>query len=714
MSLKKKRISDNNHAHIPQQSETTIGTYQYLSNFEYPNDLDSQFDLETHKLELEVSFMNDAPVLLDKYRKVSQALLRLIPSARINWNTGIRGLDVFWDNGTRYISSDIIHHGDIVRDTIRSDPPETFISDYQSDFYDSSEWAATQPGPINSNHPAGELGPGSVTSADYSKHSELIDRTRGLLPYHVDTDGQDKFFMYDALHLRKPSVRIHPFTSIEMHRRDTVASINIPIHPFYKIDSPYITANDPMSDTEYPPTTNIPWRPSGNDPNLRTTSIGSDAYISVRPKTAKKYLDDDNDRLYKPIFTDNNTVLKIYSMINKYYIKYKDDEQKKIPRPILNVACHAESIRNETRQAITTEGRVSRHDDPKTNSRVIKLHKVTTPDQNTQNTCTVQVCTGCSELFSHFNISGEQIISQDRDPRYTRSDMILAQSKSSIPVYYNKDELMTEHHDAILHTRNCEFTILYKRRRDEECDEIPDGEVGDYLQYGSGIVTTKADNTYENNEKVLAMHPNLQMYVKGNISFPIDYIPNPHDQIISYNVIWDYTDIIGYPTMNDLIMEPTSDVTNIDGAKYPDDSNVEKKYILSMNEDDLDFTDYNRNLKIMRMFGLTTQHPHVDKYVDSVGFADGVENPYATTQFKKIKNKEYMKLVIDCDDSRFAKIISGIWNYTENNSGYSTWEKDNLTVDDIYYTDFEIYNDDSGSPHEYMLAYEKDDDMVII
>ena len=291
--------------------------------------------------------------------------------------------------------------------------------------------------------------------------------------------------------------------------------------------------------------------------------------------------------------------------------------------------------------------------------------------------------------------------------------MILAQSKSSIPVYYNKDELMTEHHDAILHTRNCEFTILYKRRRDEECDEIPDGEVGDYLQYGSGIVTTKADNTYENNEKVLAMHPNLQMYVKGNISFPIDYIPNPHDQIISYNVIWDYTDIIGYPTMNDLIMEPTSDVTNIDGAKYPDDSNVEKKYILSMNEDDLDFTDYNRNLKIMRMFGLTTQHPHVDKYVDSVGFADGVENPYATTQFKKIKNKEYMKLVIDCDDSRFAKIISGIWNYTENNSGYSTWEKDNLTVDDIYYTDFEIYNDDSGSPHEYMLAYEKGHDMVI-
>ena len=114
--------------------------------------------------------------------------------------------------------------------------------------------------------------------------------------------------------------------------------------------------------------------------------LGVMRIFSVRPKTAKKYLDDDNDRLYKPIFTDNNTVLKIYSMINKYYIKYKDDEQKKIPRPILNVACHAESIRNETRQAITTEGRVSRHDDPKTNSRVIKLHKVTTPDQNTQNT----------------------------------------------------------------------------------------------------------------------------------------------------------------------------------------------------------------------------------------------------------------------------------------------------------------------------------------
>ena len=283
----KRRISYSDYAELeymygpyvrkPKSIEERPGTYQLLSNFKYPTaeDIPTEDTLNTHKFELSVFYMNDAPVLLDVWKQNpptvgSPLRFEYFPSRDI------------------YRSNKVLNDGDIVREQ----------SPDNAKYYNDVIWNLT---PTN-------------------KFMDLMLRTRGYLNYRISNpeQGTDNIYRYDTLHLRGNHNNIHPFSSIEVHRRDTETNILIPIHPFYKIEHPYIERE---SDTEviFDTETYIPWRPT-----IASDEINSDYTFSNKIRYAKEYLKDGGiNRLYKPIFTDNHTVLKIYSMINKYPFIFK-------------------------------------------------------------------------------------------------------------------------------------------------------------------------------------------------------------------------------------------------------------------------------------------------------------------------------------------------------------------------------------------------------
>lgn len=180
---------------------------------------------------------------------------------------------------------------------------------------------------------------------------------------------------------------------------------------------------------------------------------------------------DTHDNNYKLVITDHLSLLKVFSLILKYYIKYKHDDTKRIPRPILYMSCHGGYIE----QPISVSNWYD-SDDPDIHDRVIKVHEVD------QGGCTADT------IANILNYS-------DMDPRgffVAGSDMLnVYNSQYSIPLYFDSNEFTRPTHESILSLRGYSMAILYKNTDNN------------YMHYGSDIFTH--DNQEKYNKKVNIM-----------------------------------------------------------------------------------------------------------------------------------------------------------------------------------------------------------------
>jgi hypothetical protein len=168
--------------------------------------------------------------------------------------------------------------------------------------------------------------------------------------------------------------------------------------------------------------------------------------------------------MYKLLMIDNESLLKIYSMINKYYMKHKNVPDKSIPQPILYFTCHAQWLSNEFNEELNIE----------TPSSFTKVHKVYT--ENPPGKTSGKGCTYVS-YKKNFNMGYQ------KDPTKVFNDYPGTPIEKSIykyPLYYRSDEFTRISNESLLNTTSCSMNIVYQSVN------------GDYYQYGSSKI--KKDN----------------------------------------------------------------------------------------------------------------------------------------------------------------------------------------------------------------------------
>ena len=203
-------------------------------------------------------------------------------------------------------------------------------------------------------------------------------------------------------------------------------------------------------------------------------AVGRSNLITKDPITRMQFYHFDNhfddvtsDPSYKLVITDNLSLLKIYSMINKYYIIHKDDPETSILQPILYFSCHSEYI--DTPFAPVGVGE----------DRDLEYHTVKGVDD------IIPGNTGCSLQYVINLLSGTSDYQQTR-PDLTSDIVDWGEdyiTRYHIPLHYRNKEFETATENAFLNCNNCFMVILYK------------GLDNNYYQYGSDILIDSEDLT---------------------------------------------------------------------------------------------------------------------------------------------------------------------------------------------------------------------------
>ena len=167
---------------------------------------------------------------------------------------------------------------------------------------------------------------------------------------------------------------------------------------------------------------------------------------------------------YKLFVTDNLSLLKIYSLLNKYYIKNIGNPDN-IPKPILYFSCHAQYLEEPPLTVNTTTN-------PR---RDLKYHFVD-EDGDKKKGCSIQSIVNLPNQF--FNQS-DPILSMPDNPKKFYSHY-------QIPLYFKNEEFIDATHNAFLDCSVCYMVILYKK------DE-------NYYQYGSSTISNDDDKNKNKN-----------------------------------------------------------------------------------------------------------------------------------------------------------------------------------------------------------------------
>ena len=181
------------------------------------------------------------------------------------------------------------------------------------------------------------------------------------------------------------------------------------------------------------------------------------------------HLDTIQEPEYKLFVTDNLSLLKIYSLLNKYYIENIGNSDN-IPKPILYFSCHAEYL-----------------DDPHLNidtttylHRDLKYH-VVDEDGDVKKGCSIQSIVNLPDLS--FNQSDPKVSISENPKKFY--------SHYQIPLYFKNDEFVDATHNAFLDCSVCYMVILYKKNNNED-DE-------NYYQYGSSTISNDDDKNKNKN-----------------------------------------------------------------------------------------------------------------------------------------------------------------------------------------------------------------------
>ena len=166
---------------------------------------------------------------------------------------------------------------------------------------------------------------------------------------------------------------------------------------------------------------------------------------------------------YKLFITDNLSLLKIYSLLNKFYIEHNDTPASNIPQPILYFSCHAQFL-NTPPLSIPNLNYVDRD---------LKYH-VVDEDGDVKKGCSVQTIVDLTDLDHGF---------QESNPKTNiQSGSIKYYSRYQIPLHFKNDEFVEPENNAILNCNVCYMVILYQNEED-----------GDYYQYGSSVLNNISD-----------------------------------------------------------------------------------------------------------------------------------------------------------------------------------------------------------------------------
>jgi hypothetical protein len=189
----------------------------------------------------------------------------------------------------------------------------------------------------------------------------------------------------------------------------------------------------------------------------------------------KLFMNPPLDPEYKLFEIDNLSLLKIYSMLNKYY-KKNEGNRNNIPRPILYISCHAQFLDDPplTIHNINTFG---------SENRVLKHHKVLpTNHGGSYNAhligCSLQRVSNLDNFDSSNPKDSANIIESfdDRDNQPWGDSFI---SRYQIPLHYQSLEFENVTENAFLNCNVCYMVILYKNDQDN-----------DYYQYGASTLTS--------------------------------------------------------------------------------------------------------------------------------------------------------------------------------------------------------------------------------
>jgi len=246
---------------------------------------------------------------------------------------------------------------------------------------------------------------------------------------------------------------------------------------------------------------------------------------------------DIHDSNYKLVITDHLSLLKVFSLILKYYIKYKHDDTKKIPRPILHVSCHGGYIE----QPISVSN-WHHSDDPDIYDRVIKVHEVD------EGGCTADTIADTSNY-------------SDMDPRGFFADMLdVYNSQYSIPLYFNSNEFTRPTHESILSLRGYSMAILYKNTD------------GNYMHYGSDIFTHDSHEKYNKKVNIMRLFGLTTMVGGREVPILLKSYNSYRDSLSSFN----FTNITGL--YNLLVTTMNCFPNAIKPMRPEDDSSYTKDY----------------------------------------------------------------------------------------------------------------------------------------
>lgn len=183
---------------------------------------------------------------------------------------------------------------------------------------------------------------------------------------------------------------------------------------------------------------------------------------------------------YKLFAIDNLSLLKIYSMLNKYYIENKG-EQNNIPQPILYFSCHAQYLQEPP---ISVDLRYVDRD--------LKFHQVVpttrygaigNPHFQAEHAgCSIQYIVNLNNPDHNFNQSNPK---NTQGPRTRGMPSNYYKTRYQIPLHYRENEFIAARHNAFFDCNVCYMVILYKN------------EDGDYYQYSSSTLRNMGEK-YKN------------------------------------------------------------------------------------------------------------------------------------------------------------------------------------------------------------------------